>query len=119
MQAGPERPYTQRLVAQLERSARKNAAPIWAAAAHRLKGAARKRPEVNLLDLNRHAPRGATALVPGKLLSLGTLDHPVTVAAFAASAPARAKVQAAGGRLLKIEELLAQNPKGTNVILLV
>lgn len=117
MQAGPERPYTQKLVAQLEKAGRKGKAPLWIAVARRLKGPARKRPQVNLSELGRYTPKGKVALVPGKLLSMGRLDRAVTVAAFAASKQARAKVEAAGGKVIKIEALLAQDPKGSGAVL--
>jgi len=117
--AGPERPYTQKLVAQLEKTGRKNKAAIWIAAARRLKSAARRRPEVNLTKLNKLAVDGKITLIPGKLLSLGHVDKAITVAAFAVSKPARAKVEKAGGKVMKIDELLAKDPKGSKVTLVV
>lgn len=118
-QSGPERLLTRKLVVTLEKASRKNKAPIWGVVAHRLKGSARKRPELNITELNAHTAKGAVALVPGKLLSLGKLDHPVTVATFATSKAAKAKVEAAGGKVITISDLLAQNPQGSKVQLLV
>ncbi len=54
-------------------------------------------------------------MVPGKVLGTGSLTHPVTVAAFDASDNAKEKLKAAKAKYLSIPELVAKNPKGTNV----
>jgi large subunit ribosomal protein L18e len=54
-------------------------------------------------------------VVPGKILASGALDHPVTVASFEASDSAKAKLQAAKSKYITIQELLEENPQGSNV----
>lgn len=74
---------------------------------------------MNLSTINRHTSRGDHVVVPGKTLSTGLLTHPVTVAAFSFSAKAKKKIEEAGGKCLKLEELLSVNPEGKQIKLLV
>jgi len=106
------------LIAQLtalRKASRKQEAPIWGDVAKRLQRPSRSWAEVNLSRIARVAPKGATIIVPGKVLGSGSLGHAVTVAAFAFSGSARAKIEAAGGKPLTILELLEKVPKGTGV----
>jgi large subunit ribosomal protein L18e len=48
-------------------------------------------------------------------LGSGNIDHAITVASFAVSEQAKAKLEAAQGKYISIPELLEKNPKGTNV----
>lgn len=103
------------LIEDLRRVARENEAPIWRDVAKRLSKTSQRWAEVNLSRLERYASEGETVLVPGKLLGAGELSKPLTVAAFRASAAAKEKVQAAGGKVLTISELMQQNPKGSGI----
>jgi len=53
--------------------------------------------------------------VPGVVLATGEISTPLTVASFRASAAARKKIEAAGGRAITLLELAVQNPKGSGV----
>ena len=75
----------------------------------------RSRAEVDLSKLNRVCKENEVAVVPGKLLSSGILKKPLKVAAASFSMSAIENVQKAGGKVLTIEELIKENPKGTNV----
>jgi len=108
-------PERKRVVKLLKRAGREHKAKIWRMVAELLEKPRRLRVEVNLSRINRHTKPGDVVVVPGKTLSAGVLNHPVTVAAFAFSAKAKAKIEAAGGRCLTIEELVAENPKGSNI----
>jgi large subunit ribosomal protein L18e len=70
---------------------------------------------VNLSRINRHTEKREVIVVPGKVLGTGTLNHPVTVAAFGASEKAKEKLAAAKAKYLSISELVKKNPKGTKV----
>ena len=72
-------------------------------------------PQTSEARLARHVARGEKVVVPGVLLAAGEIAVPVTVAAFRASAAARKKVEAAGGRSLSLLDLAMQDPKGTGV----
>ena len=63
-------------------------------------------------------------MVPGKVLSAGTLENPITVAALGFSKkafekitePAEGKVKSKGKcKCISIEDLAKDNPKGTGV----
>jgi len=102
--------------------ARENSAPIWRDIAKRLEKPRRNYATVNLSKINRYSCANDTILVPGKVLSAGTLENPITVAALGFSKkafekitePAEGKVKSKG-RCISIEDLAKDNPKGTGV----
>ncbi|MFB3889456.1 MAG: 50S ribosomal protein L18e [Candidatus Bathyarchaeia archaeon] len=103
------------LIDLLKKQSKVQEAGIWLDVAEHLAKPSRQRVAVNLSQINRVTARSDTVVVPGKVLASGTLDHAVTVAAFGASAKARAKLAAAKAKYLSIAELVAKNPKGSNV----
>lgn len=111
-------PRLHRVVRELRDLSRENGAAIWRDVADRLERSRKNWSEVNLSRLGRHAGKGEQVVVPGVLLGTGAIDVPVTVAAFRASAAARKKVEAAGGRSVSLLELAVQNPKGSGVKIL-
>jgi large subunit ribosomal protein L18e len=113
--ANPERARTVRLLRKL---AREHKAKIWKKIAEMLEKPKRRRCRVNLSRINRYTRPGEVAVIPGKTLGAGLLDHPVTVAAFSFSAKAREKIEAAGGKCLSLEQLASANPKGSDVKIL-
>jgi len=108
-------PHLLKLVEELKRSSHQHDAPVWKTAARRLDSTRQHWAEVNLTRVARHAKKGETLLVPGKLLGSGEITFPVTVAAWSVSVSAREKVLKAGGKVLGIGELLRTNPKGKAV----
>ncbi|TLZ64534.1 MAG: 50S ribosomal protein L18e [Methanobacteriota archaeon] len=111
-------PELVRTIFELKALSREHEAPIWRAVARRLEGPRRNWPQVNLSRITRHVSKGATVVVPGVLLSGGTLSFPVTVGAFRSSAEAKKKVAAAGGAALPILEFARKYPKGAGVRIL-
>ncbi len=103
------------LIAFLEKTGRKNKAPIWETAARFLSRPTRKRVEVNVHKLAKYT---GTILVPGKVLSTGN-GAKVTVAALAFSAAASQKISKAGGKTMSIRQLVESNPTGKNVTLII
>lgn len=103
------------LIRSLRKKARENEARIWRDIADRLSKSRRRRVAVNLSRLNRHTQARETAVVPGKVLGTGKVDHPIKVAAFSFSEQAKSKILKAKGKCLTFEELMKKNPKGTNV----
>jgi len=103
------------LVRSLRKKAHENDAAIWRNVAEELSSSSRKRATVNLSRLNRYTKDKETVVVPGKVLGVGKLEHPITVAAFAFSKQARTKISHAKGRCVSILELVKGNPKGSNV----
>jgi large subunit ribosomal protein L18e len=90
-------------------------APIWDSVAQKLKKSKHNRVAVNLSRINRYTSDNEVALVPGKILSSGSLTHTVNVAAVTSSQKARKKIEQAGGRYLTIEALVHENPLGSGV----
>lgn len=111
-------PERARVVKLLRKLAREHKAKIWRGIAEMLEKPKRRRLTVNLSHINRHTKPGDVAVIPGKALGAGFLDHPVTVAAFSFSFKAKEKIEAAGGKCLSLEQLAEANPKGSNVKIL-
>ncbi|MCD7781087.1 MAG: 50S ribosomal protein L18e [Methanosphaera sp.] len=111
-------PNTVKLIESLTKQSSAENAPIWKAVANDLKRANRKNKEVNVYHIDKYTKDDDTILVPGKVLGEGNITRKVTVAAFKFSKEAEAKITAAGGKCLKIEELMAENPKGSNVTII-
>jgi large subunit ribosomal protein L18e len=103
------------VLTSLRKAAKREAAPLWDDLATRLEKPARSWAEVNLSRIGRVAPKGATIVVPGKVLGSGALPHAVTVAAFSFSGSARTKIKAAGGEALSIPQLMKKTPGGSKV----
>lgn len=108
-------PNTINLIKSLTKQSSAENAPIWKAVANDLKRANRKTKEVNVYHIDKYSDDDETLLVPGKVLGEGNITRKVTVAAFKFSQEAESKIEAAGGKCLTIEDLMAENPKGSNV----
>lgn len=103
------------LLTALKKHSYENNAPIWKDTARRLGKPRRNWAEVNVSRISRYAGEGEIILVPGRLLGAGRIDKSVIVASFYASDTARRKIVASGGRVLTIEELMSENPKGSGI----
>lgn len=103
------------LVRFLRKQGRENKAEIWRDIAGRLAKSRRRRLAVNLSRIDRYTQKNEMVAVPGKVLSTGTLGHPVTVTAFAFSQKAREKISAANGKCLSFVDLIKKNPNGSKV----
>ncbi|HIQ03094.1 MAG TPA: 50S ribosomal protein L18e [Desulfurococcales archaeon] len=112
---GPTNIVLRKTIRLLRKIARENKAPIWKDIAERLERPRRQRIVVNISKINRYTKEGDVVVVPGKVLGMGSLNHPVTVAAIAFSSSAIEKIVKAGGKCLHIAELALNNPKGSNV----
>ena len=111
---GPTTLELQKLIEELKEASRMHHVALWKRVAHDLSKPTRMRREVNLYQLQKYARDGETALVPGKVLSIGEFDRKITVAAYAFSAAARSKINKTG-KAISISELLKKTPKGSNV----
>ncbi|MGB7532073.1 MAG: 50S ribosomal protein L18e [Halobacteriota archaeon] len=117
-------PQISRLIKDLKGIARENSAPIWRDIAKRLEKPRKNYAAVNLSKINRYSSANDTILVPGKVLSAGTLEDSITVAALGFSkkafekitASVEGKVKSKGkSKCISIEDLAKDNPKGTGV----
>ncbi len=98
------------------RIAKKNEA--WIKVADLLSRPRRKRICVNLEDLNEITKSGEGILVPGKILSEGSIDKKIKVVAFNFSEKAKAKLIKEGCEVKSILEEIKSNPeaKGLKII---
>ncbi len=110
-----ENPQLLDLISFLEKAARENNSKVWEAIAETLSRSRSRRVAVNLSQINRHTKKAQVVAVAGKVLGSGTLDHPVTVAAFAFSTTATGKIRNAKGKCLTFPDLVKKNPKGSDV----
>ncbi|HIG80971.1 MAG TPA: 50S ribosomal protein L18e [Verrucomicrobiales bacterium] len=104
------------LIGDLKDQSRLTGSALWRDVAMRLESSRSNWAEPNLSRLSRHAANEDTVLVPGKLLGSGDVLGKPSVAAYSVSA--RSKIEAAGGRVLTIRELMDENPKGKGVMIL-
>jgi len=103
------------LIRLLRKESREKQAAIWLDVADYLSKTRSQRVTVNLSTINRNTEKADVVIVPGKILASGALDHAVTIASFEASDSAKAKIESAKAKYLTIQELMAKNPKGSNV----
>ena len=106
------------LIGELKAQSRETGTALWRDVAVRLSKSRKNWAQPNLSRLSRHCPEGATVLVPGKLLGSGEISSKHDVAAYSVSAGAREKIEAAGGRVLTLAELMNENPSGSGVYIL-
>lgn len=111
-------PTIERLIEDLKRISRERSAPLWRDIAKRLEKPRRHYAEVNLSKINRYSAANDTIVVPGKVLSAGAIEKPVTIAALGFSKKAYEKISLSG-KCVSIEELMETNPKGSGVKIIV
>ncbi len=72
----------------------------------------RQRPSVNIFRINGSTKEGDAVIVPGKVLSIGSMDHKVSIAAMELSESARKELKKANCSLVPLAEALkAKNAK--------
>ncbi|MFQ5815682.1 MAG: 50S ribosomal protein L18e [Candidatus Hydrothermarchaeaceae archaeon] len=103
------------LIREMNKKAYEEKTAAWRDLAGRLSKPSSRRAAVNIARIARHTEKKDVVAVPGKVLGSGTLDHPVTVAAFEFSTQARKKILSAGGKCISLGELMDKKPRGTSV----
>jgi large subunit ribosomal protein L18e len=109
--SGPTNPRLRNLIEKLKSSE----SELWKRVAKDLARARRKRREVNLSRINRYSKEGEVIVVPGKVLGSGEIEHAITIAAFSFSKEAKQRITKAGGKVMSIEKLFKENPKGREI----
>ena len=103
------------LIHELKKQSIEKKAPIWKDIALRLEKPSQNWSEVNLNRISKYVNEKETALVPGKVLSTGTLTKKVSIAAWSFSEKAVEKIKKAGGTTISIEDLIKKNPDGKDI----
>jgi large subunit ribosomal protein L18e len=104
---------------KLARTLWKTKRRIWRDVSERLTAPARQAVEINLMRLAKITKKGDTVVIPGKILAVGELREPITIACYAISKAAIDKIKASGSTIMTIEDLLAKNPTGSGVRIIV
>ncbi len=108
-------PQLETLVTELKKASIENDVQLWKSVAVVLEGSTKKRPAVNLSKIDKYSKEGETAVIPGKVLSMGLLTKNLTIAAYSFSASALEKIKLSGSKAVSIHELVKKNPKGSRV----
>ena len=111
---GPTTLALKNLIQDLRDLSKKNNVKIWWRVAKDLEKSTRQRRAVNLYKLEKYVKDDETAVVPGKVLNLGSFSKKTTVAAYQFSEKAREKINKTG-KAITIKELIKQNPNGKKV----
>ncbi len=90
---------------------------IWKVIAQELEKSTRRTSNINIKKIMKYTREGETAIIPGKVLSLGKMEKKLTIAAYTFSDKAFEKINKKG-KALSIQELLKANPKGNKVRIL-
>ncbi|MBL7051813.1 MAG: 50S ribosomal protein L18e [Nanoarchaeota archaeon] len=106
---------TRKLIAELKIAGKD--VPLWKRIASELEKSTRSYVSVNISKIDKVIREGEIAIIPGKVLSLGSLSKKTTVAAFKFSESAKAKINEKG-QAITIQELVKSNPKGKKVRIL-
>ena len=106
------------LIDDLRGQSRSTGFALWRDIARRLEASRKNWAEPNLSRLSRYAANEDTILIPGKLLGSGDVEGKHTVAAYSVSSSAREKIEAAGGKVVSIHDLMKKNPNGKGVYIL-
>ena len=69
---------------------------------------ARRRVGVNVYKINKSSKEGDNVVVPGKVLSLGTMDHKVNIAAVEYSKKAAETLNSTNCKIMGIKEMINQ-----------
>lgn len=75
----------------------------------------RRKRVVNIYKLNKYTKANDVVFVPGKVLGVGKIDHPIIISAFSFSKSAYKKITDAGGKVLMINEFMKAYPSGRYV----
>lgn len=111
---GPTNPELQKLINDVKETAKSSNINLWKRIAYELEKPTRRRRSVNIYRINKHTREGETAIVPGKVLSMGEMTKKLTVAAYQFSREAEEKINKIG-KAITIKELIKKNPQGKKI----
>lgn len=116
---GPTNINLRKLVHILRKASRENNVKVWSYIAELLSKPARQRIEVNIGKINKLSNDGDIIIVPGKVLGYGKLEKKIKIAAWKFSKSAIEKIERTGSSVLGIEDILKENPKGSNIKIII
>jgi len=112
---GPTNPLLMGLIEELKKKSIEQKVNIWNKIALDLEKPTRKRGVVNLSKINAYTKENETIVVPGKVLGSGILDHKLIISAYQFSNGAKEKISKAGAKIIPLDELMQETPKGKRI----
>jgi len=112
---GPTNNHLLETIKKLKEFSAKEKVSIWKKVAIELERPTRQRRAINLSRINRFCNENDVIVVPGKVLSSGDVNKKITVAAWSFSSKAIEKLEKSKSKILNLEELIKENPKGKNL----
>ena len=109
---GPERKDIIEAVILLKRKKK----PLFSKVADMLFAPRRRRVAVNVSKISKFTKPKSVAVVPGKVIGGGAIEHPVDIVALDFAGSAKKKIEAAGGKCRNFKWLVERGSK--DVILL-
>ena len=109
--SGPSNFYHRKLIRDLW----KTKINIWKKISKKLSGPRQNRIKANLYRINKKTKENDIIVVPGKVLGIGELYHHITIACLEYSKSAKKSIESSGSKIISIEDLLEQNPKGSGI----
>jgi len=108
----------QDLIMELKKNAAEHQVAIWKRIAEDLEKPSRQRRIVNLSRISKYSKENEVIIVPGKVLGSGSLDHKIVISAYQFSKSAVDKINEAGSKIIDINDLIKESPKGKNIRIL-
>ncbi|MAG52574.1 MAG: 50S ribosomal protein L18e [Nanoarchaeota archaeon] len=102
------------LIRDLTKLGKSKKIKLWLRIANDLEKPTRIRRTVNLYKIDKFTREGETALIPGKVLSVGDLTKKLTIAAYQFSEKAEEKINKSG-KAIKLQDLIKENPEGKKI----
>ena len=112
---GPTNPLLIGLIEELKKKSVDQKANLWRKVASDLERPTRKRRIVNLSKIDNYTKENETIVVPGKVLGAGNLNHKLTISAYQFSNSAKDKLIKAGAKIIPLNELIRESPKGKRI----
>ena len=103
------------LIVELKKTSISHNANVWKRIASELEGPTGRIRAVNLSRIDLYSKDNEIVIVPGKVLSMGSLSKKITIAAYKYSKNALAKIRESGSKAITIYDLVKSNPKGAKV----
>jgi large subunit ribosomal protein L18e len=113
---GSDNPEFLKLLAFLEKKARKEKSGLWERVVELLKKPRRRRVEVNLYKIDKF--EGDFIIVPGKVLGVGSIGKKKTIGALNFSSTAKKRIEESGGKALSLMSF-ANEVKSKNIMIVV
>lgn len=107
-----ENPRLRELICKLKKASIEQNVKLWRRIARDLEKPTRNFRVVNLSRINKYTKENEVVVVPGKVLGSGKLEHKLTISAFNFSNSAIEKINKVGAKIVPLEKLIKENPKG-------